>query len=221
MDIKTKRKEMKRLYEMNQYIKTVFSEYIIHKGIIYGEVVKNKIDTGLFYLLDDTYDFLESFRLDSMQIYQAFKNSKPTDIIIEDDKVVIVDEENDLRFVVSKHSNDRVVYNTRIFKLFEDKKDKDSIKFILSEEDIDKIKSYDKIRLNVGTMDECRIIDFTISVMPLATKMKNCTIESFDIMDVGSDKEYFDIFLHCVDTKNGIRFTVLRRFGNIYTEDDL
>jgi hypothetical protein len=91
MDIKTKRKEMKRLYEMNQYIKTAFSEYIIHKGIIYGEVVKNKIDTGLFYLLDDTYDFLESFRLDSVQIYQAFKNSKPTDIIIEDDKVVIVE----------------------------------------------------------------------------------------------------------------------------------
>ena len=53
MDIKTKRKELKRLYEMNQYIKTVFSEYIIYKGTIYGEVVKNKIDTGLFYLLDN------------------------------------------------------------------------------------------------------------------------------------------------------------------------
>ena len=219
-DFKIKRKEMKKLHELNQYIKTVFSEFRIKKNYVYGVPAKGKITTGLFKILIDDFNFLEGYRLDCNAIYTAFKNMKPTRIDVIDDEVILTDEEINERVIISKNTRDRNVYNTRVFDMMREVAKEcreETIKLPL--EIITSASNYDRFRMNIGLESE-RIIDFSISVIPIIKKMKNCTITSYGkrILD---GVLCFDAIFSAVDTKVGIQFSVARRFVDIYTGDDI
>lgn len=214
---RARRKKMKELHELNQLLKTVYRSYVIYNnGVIIGNAVldkdkrpKDKYEHGYFKSgkILELFPELSDSCIFSNNLYLAFRDDKPEELIVKD-KIVFVKGEKDTYKI-------GIILNPEMLTLANCKAEKignevssvmDNIdnKMIFTDDMVDKLIGYEKIIPKFND-DETYAMHLTISEFPFLKKFKQCIVYMSD-----TNKNHFDVVYSTFNDVN--QFVMRRRF---------
>lgn len=216
MDFQLSKKDFKRLYEMNQILKNIYSFYIVNNGIITGKPIKGREDdfeVSHFYSGTINQYLPEYLRnniviLFSNDIYIYYRDNKtPVAIHCKKNKIYFMNENNDKvligKIVEEKEYSMLLNYNRSINIALNTKLDKECI--VIPNEIVEKINNYEKVVLEFDEGLKCHA---SLSLFPTIKKFKNLSAYVFDVDK--QPKTFLVLFESVAD--NGDMFSIVYRF---------
>lgn len=211
-EVREKKKYVKALYDLNQYVKNVYKGYTIYgqKGIIIGIPVKDKFANSVYMSnIVQTHPFLENTMLESDKVYDCWREDKPDEIEVIDNEIYITDSVTNHPFIVGKKIEITEAFRSRYVKALEELDDffKNGEFFSFTEEEVNKLIGYEQITKRLNDDPAYEMI-LAISEFPLLKKFKSLGCY---LRDYGKKVEYFDV-LYVTKSNSGEAFYMKRRF---------